>query len=76
MWEKYGRVGGATDEKIIRRMRFVCWITKVTDMHSEYVIFIEFPRQQQFHESAVTCTRTLLCYRLEWLVGKSKGVQF
>jgi hypothetical protein len=30
----------ATDDNIIGRMRFVCWITKATDTHSEYVIFI------------------------------------
>jgi len=26
-------------------MRFVCWITKATDTHSEYVILIAFPLQ-------------------------------
>jgi hypothetical protein len=43
--EKYGTVGQATDDKIIRRMRFECWITKATDTHSEYVILKAFPRQ-------------------------------
>jgi hypothetical protein len=27
-------------------MRFACWITKATNAHSEYIIFIAFPRQQ------------------------------
>jgi hypothetical protein len=36
--EKYGRVGQATDDNIILRMRFACWITKATVIHSEYVI--------------------------------------
>jgi hypothetical protein len=31
---------------IIRRMRFAYWITEATDTHSEYEIFIAFPRQQ------------------------------
>jgi hypothetical protein len=31
---------------IIRRTRFACWINKVTDTHSDYVIRIAFPRQQ------------------------------
>jgi hypothetical protein len=29
--EKYGRTGQATNNDIIRRMRFACWITKVTN---------------------------------------------
>jgi hypothetical protein len=36
----------------IWRMRIACWITKVTNTHSEYVIFIAFPRQQFLHERA------------------------
>jgi hypothetical protein len=43
--EKYGSDRQATDKSIIRRMRFVCWITKTTGSHSEYVILIAFPRQ-------------------------------
>ena len=37
---RYGRVGQATDDNIIRRMRFAFWITKDTDPNSEYVIHI------------------------------------
>ena len=33
-------------------MRFACWITKATDTHSEYVIFIAFPQQQLLRERA------------------------
>jgi hypothetical protein len=33
-------------------MRFACWITKATDTHSEYVLFIAFPRQQWLRERA------------------------
>jgi hypothetical protein len=29
--EKYGRAGQATDDNIIRRMLFACWMTKATD---------------------------------------------
>jgi hypothetical protein len=50
--EKYGRAGQATDDNVIRRMRFACWITKATDTHSEYVILINFPRQQWLGERA------------------------
>jgi len=33
----------------IWRMRNACWIPKATNTHSEYVIFIAFPRQNWFH---------------------------
>jgi hypothetical protein len=50
--EKYGRARQATDDNIIRRMRFACCITKATDTHSQYVILIAFPRQQWLRERA------------------------
>jgi hypothetical protein len=50
--EKYGTARQATNNNIIRRMRFACWITKATDTHSEYVILIAFPRQQWLRERA------------------------
>jgi hypothetical protein len=31
---------------IIQRMRFACWTTKATDIHSEYVIIIACPWEQ------------------------------
>jgi len=36
----------------IRRMRLACWITKVTNLHSEYVILIAFLLQQCLHDRA------------------------
>jgi hypothetical protein len=48
---KYGRARQATHDNIIRRMRIACWITKATDTHSEYVIFIALPRQKKWHLS-------------------------
>jgi hypothetical protein len=42
--EKYGTAGQATDDYIIRRMRFVCCINKATNIHSEYVILIACTR--------------------------------
>jgi hypothetical protein len=52
MLKKCGTAGQATEDNIIRRMRFACWITKATDTHSEYVIVIAFPRQQWLRERA------------------------
>jgi hypothetical protein len=56
--EKCCRAVEATNDNIIRRMRFACWITKTTDTHAEYVILIAFPRQQWLRE----CTSMLLLY--------------
>ena len=50
--EKYGTPGQATDDSIIRRMRFACWITKATDTHSEYFILLALPGQQWLRELA------------------------
>jgi hypothetical protein len=51
--EKYGRDRQATDDNIIRRMRFACWITKATDTPSEYVILIIiFALQEWLRERA------------------------
>jgi len=41
--EIYGRTRQATDDYLIRRMRFVCWITKATDTHLGYAIIIVPP---------------------------------
>jgi hypothetical protein len=52
--EKYSRARQATDDNIIRRMRIAYWITKATNMHSEYVIFIHFLLQQWLRERTST----------------------
>jgi hypothetical protein len=57
-----------------RHMRVACWITKVTDTHSEYVIdlLIAFPWQQCLSECA-----PVLCYsRLLVLFTIKPGLQF
>jgi hypothetical protein len=40
-----GRFRQATDDKIIRRTRFACWVTKATDTISEYVMLNALPLQ-------------------------------
>jgi hypothetical protein len=40
--ENYGKAGQDTDENVIGRTLFVCWINKAIDKHLEYVIFIPF----------------------------------
>jgi hypothetical protein len=50
--DKYGTARHATDNNIVRRMRFACWITKAADTLSEYVILIAFPLQRWLRERA------------------------
>ena len=50
--KKNGRVGQATDDILIRSMRFASWISKAKNTHSECVILINFPRQQWSHGRA------------------------
>jgi hypothetical protein len=50
--QEYGRAWHATDDNIIRRMRFPCWLTKATNTHSEYVIRIAFPRRKWLRQRA------------------------
>ena len=52
--QKRCRAGQATDDDKIRRVRIACWITKVTNTHSECVILIALPRQQRFGKRAST----------------------
>ena len=33
IWKKYGRARQATDDYIIRRMHYACWILKATHTH-------------------------------------------
>jgi len=65
--KKYGEGGQATDDIIIRPIRFACWITKAKYTHSEYVIRIALPGRHWFHERAplLTLVRTLLVLALE-----------
>ena len=36
--EEFVRAGQATDDDIILDTSFACWVTKVTNIHSEYVL--------------------------------------
>jgi hypothetical protein len=59
--EKYSAARQVTGDNIIRRMSFACWIIKATDIHSEYAIFIVFPRQKCLHERAPLSRYTFIC---------------
>jgi hypothetical protein len=38
--EKYGGAGQATDDNIIQRMRFACWITMATGKHTQNMEYL------------------------------------
>ena len=48
--EKYGTARQATENNIIRCLRFTRRISEETDTHSEYVILTAIPRQQWLRE--------------------------
>jgi len=49
-------------------MRFVCWTTKSTNTHPEYVILITFPLQQWLRDLASMLRYTYIaCLVREWL---------
>jgi len=55
--EKYYRAGNATDDNVIQRMRFACWITKARNTHLDYAIRTAFARQYLLHQRA-----SMLCH--------------
>jgi hypothetical protein len=44
--KKYGITGQVTDDDVILRMRFACWMTTATNADSEYVILVAFLQKQ------------------------------
>ena len=59
--EECGRAGDATDDDKIRRIGIACWITKVTNTHSEYETLIALPREQYLRESSSILRYTYVC---------------
>ena len=61
--EKYDRAGQATDDNIIRRMRFACWITKAINVRSENMSLITFSTAVVVKAPcALLYVRRLSCY--------------
>jgi len=59
MWENVVERGRL--QVTIWRMRIVCWITKTTGTHSEYVILFTFPQQKWLRERT-SMLRYTSCY--------------
>ena len=49
---RYGTARQATDNNIIWRILYACWIAKATNTYSKYEILIAFPPQQWLRERA------------------------
>ena len=62
--EKCRTARETTKDNATRRMHFACWLTTVTNTHSEYVVLTVFPRQPRLNERASMLRYTLLA----WLV--------
>jgi hypothetical protein len=68
MWKICGTAGETTDDNIIRRMRIACWVSKATDIQSEYLILIAIPRQRCVRERAQCYVIRTLSLLLNYLV--------
>ena len=65
--EKCHRASEATDDNVMQCMCIACWITKARNKHSEYVILINFPKQQWLHEHDLVLRYTYTaCLVREW----------
>jgi hypothetical protein len=53
--EKYCTAGQATDDNITWYMHFACWLTKATDIHSEYVILTVANMPKCFIDAHIAC---------------------
>jgi len=71
--EKFGRAKQATNENLTRRMRLICWVTKATDTHSEYVILIAFPQQQWLCERSSILRHTYIAFLVLFSAIPSSG---
>jgi len=56
MWKNISK--RASSQMTIWRMHIVCWIPKVTNTHSEYVIHVAFQLQQRLNERDSTWLHT------------------
>jgi hypothetical protein len=43
-------------------MRIVCWMTKTTNTHSEYIIFTDFQRKQRLGEGVLLLRLYVYCF--------------
>jgi hypothetical protein len=79
MWKKSGRARQASDDNIIRRMRFACCMIEDTNTHSEYVILIVFPQQHWLRKRTPLLRLPVLLTvgtRQRWLVSHTRRLLY
>jgi hypothetical protein len=57
-------------------MRYAYWITEATDVHSDYVILIDFPHQQWLRERASVIPYTYIAFVFQKHANSSFDTQF
>jgi len=64
LWDNVEKCGArqAPDDNITGYIRIACWITKVTNTHSGYVIPIAFSQQLWLHERIIMLQYTYIGY--------------
>jgi hypothetical protein len=63
MWDNgqnYGTAIQPSEDNVTWHTRFACRLSKATDTHSEYRIFITFLQKKLSHESTVMCKLSVL----------------
>jgi len=68
VWKKNGRAKEAIQDNTIWRMNFACWIIKVKNTHSKYVILIAFHSKKLSPERASILRYTCISYIVYILV--------
>jgi hypothetical protein len=74
--ENYGTAGQATDDYIIRRMRFACWIPKATNTHSEHEIRIAFHGKNDVENAPQSYVYTCIVCHVEQLTSARDTLKF
>jgi hypothetical protein len=72
LWDNVQKctTGQATDDDVIGRIRFACWMIKATDKHSEHLILTTCPPQKCKSERSSMLRAYVYClyYFVNWFV--------
>jgi hypothetical protein len=69
--EKYCSAEDVTDQNKLRCMHFACWVTQATNTLLDYVIIIDFPRQQRLCEGALIIRLYINCLSYSYVFSKT-----
>ena len=65
-----GNIVQPTDDNITRRMSFSCWITKIPNTHSEYIIVIVFHDDNGYANAPQYYVYTYITYFVTCIMRK------